>query len=138
MQFTLHVYFSLQWGFIHQQTVQQQVRIRSAFFTRKFACSKPRRNEAPLSGCVADAVLGSWSKPEMMKLIQSKQILLLSTWQKQLFIFNDTFLIKFARKRSGPHTKITDRIILLNFSHTKKIGIILLKFSIHQKMDNSS
>jgi hypothetical protein len=26
---------------------------------------------------------------------------------KQLHIFNDTFLIKFARKRSGPHTKIT-------------------------------
>jgi hypothetical protein len=90
---------------------------KALFFTRNFACGKPRRNEAPLSGCVADAVLSSWSKPEMMKLIQSKQILLLSTWQKQLFIFNDTFFTRFAGKRSGPHTKISNRIISLNFSN---------------------
>jgi hypothetical protein len=32
---------------------------KALFFTRIFACGKPRRNEAPLLDCVADAVLGS-------------------------------------------------------------------------------
>jgi hypothetical protein len=30
---------------------------------------------------------------------------------KQLHIFNDTFLIRFAGKRSGQHKKITNGII---------------------------
>jgi hypothetical protein len=43
---------------------------------------------------------------------KSKHILLLSTWQNNYIIFNDTFLIILAWKRSGPHTKITKQNLL--------------------------
>jgi hypothetical protein len=39
---------------------------------------------------------------------------------KQLHIFNDTLLIKFAGKRSGSHTKITNGIIFTEFFPNKK------------------
>jgi hypothetical protein len=58
-----------------------------------------------VAGWIADAVLSSRFKPEMMKLIQSKHIFTAKYMTKTTFIFNDTFLIRFAGKCCGQHTK---------------------------------
>jgi hypothetical protein len=82
-------YISLQWGFIHRQNSTAALRILSAFFTRNL-CAVSQGITRLL--CRAALQMGfSVVDKSRKKLVQSKQILLLSAWQKQLFILNDTF-----------------------------------------------
>jgi hypothetical protein len=91
-------------------------------FSSRFACGMPRGLKAPLWGLCCRR-WSQWLIKSVRNWFKSKQILLLSTWQKN-YIFLTTNFQSICRKtlqsayknyetefHSGPHTKITNGII---------------------------